>query len=118
MYQPRPAFTPIISAIMMAVQALLIACVIPCRMLGIACGMATLKDQLTLSSAQGAGSFKVLFVYIENDRVIEATVTANQEPKAMMKIAPLNRELQTTMIIGIQVEVGIRPKNLMIGSTQ
>ena len=41
-----------------------------------------------------------------------------QEPSAMMKTAPPNREVATTMMIGIQVEVGIGPKNLISGSIQ
>ena len=49
---------------------------------------------------------------------MDATVTANQEPRAMMKIEPPNRFAVTTMMIGIHVEVGIGPRNLMMGSTQ
>ena len=50
--------------------------------------------------------------------VSEATVTANQEPRAIMNTAPPKRELATTMIMGIHVEVGIGPKNLIMGSSQ
>ena len=49
---------------------------------------------------------------------MEATVTANQEPRAMMNTAPPYREDATTIIMGIQVEVGIGPRNLITGSTQ
>ena len=49
---------------------------------------------------------------------MDATVTANQEPRAMMKIAPPKREPATTMMMGIQVEVGMGPRNFSTGSTQ
>lgn len=50
--------------------------------------------------------------------VSEATVTANQELSAMMNTAPPKSEVAMTMMIGIHVDVGIGPKNLMIGSIQ
>ena len=36
----------------------------------------------------------------------------------MMNTAPLNREDATTMMTGIQVEVGMGPRNLISGSSQ
>ena len=50
--------------------------------------------------------------------VSEATVTANHEPSAIMNTAPAKSEDATTRMMGIHVEVGIGPKNLMIGSSQ
>ena len=46
--------------------------------------------------------------------VIDATVTANQDPRAMINTAPPNSDVDTTMIIGIQVDIGIGPRNLII----
>ena len=49
---------------------------------------------------------------------MDATVTANHEPRAMINTAPLNREVATTMIMGIHVAVGMGPRNLMMGFIQ
>ena len=47
-----------------------------------------------------------------------ATVTATHDPSAMMNTAPPNNEEAMTIMIGIHVEVGIGPKNLITGSIQ
>ena len=93
------------------------ACVQPCKMEGMAWGIATRNTnwRLFAPSVIAASKYSLLTLEIP---VREATVTANQEPSAMMNTAPPKRELATTIMIGIHVEVGMGPRNLIMGSSQ
>ena len=73
--------------------------------------------KLPLTCPQGPCGLEEILVHIL-DADMDATVTANQEPRAMINTAPLNREAATTMIMGIQVAVGIGPRNLITGLIQ
>ena len=117
MYQPRPDFTPSISAIIMATQDELMACVQPCKMEGMAWGMATCSTSCLFVAPSVRAASKYSLPTFEMP-VSEATVTANHEPRAIMNTAPPKRDVATTIMIGIHVEVGIGPKNLIIGSSQ
>src|SRR5699024_9557465 len=98
---------------MIAVQELLMAWVQPWKIEGMARGIATLKTSCRSEAPKVLAASKYSGSTLEIP-VIEATVTANQEPSAIINMAPWNREDATTIMIGIQVEVGIGPKNLMI----
>lgn len=117
-YQPSPAFTPSISAIIRATQEELMAWVQPCRIDGMAWGIATRNTSWPFA---GRPEFwppqeKVL-VHI-GDSGQRGHCDGKPGTQAMINTAPANREEAITIITGIQVEVGIGPRNLMTGSTQ
>ena len=84
---------------------------------GMAWGIATRNTSWRLVAPRVLAASKYSLPTLDMP-VSEATVTANQEPRAIMNTAPPKRELATTMIMGIHVEVGIGPKNLIMGSSQ